>query len=144
MCGNFPKPVVRKILSLASNFSTSIIIGCNSLNNAAALQIQFKMADFQLNVVHRSSSIPQAKSKQVDESSYLYIREIRSQLAIQFYFLAPLGTQGVTFSVRSSNCSFEELQAVSQPSFNSHSVSLHTIGALNTLTRFVKFVALSC
>ena len=63
------------MLSLASDFSTSIIIGCKSLNNTAALQIQFKMADFQLNVVHRSSSIPQAKWKQVDESSYLYIRE---------------------------------------------------------------------
>lgn len=61
VCGNFPKPVVWKMLSLASDFSTSIIIGCNSLNNAAALQIQFKMADFQLNAVHRSSSIPQAK-----------------------------------------------------------------------------------
>ena len=59
--GNFPKPVVWKMLSLASDFSTSIVIGCNSLNNAAALQIQIKMADFQLNVVHRSSSIPQAK-----------------------------------------------------------------------------------
>ena len=36
VCGNFPKPVVRKILSLASDFFTSIIIGCNCLNNAAA------------------------------------------------------------------------------------------------------------
>ena len=43
---NFPKAVVQKILSLAY---------------AAALQFQFKMADFQLNNVHRSSSIPQAK-----------------------------------------------------------------------------------
>ena len=85
VCGNFPKPVVRKILSLASDFSSSIIIGCNSLNNAAALQIQIKMADFQLNFVHRSYSIPQAKLKQVDESSYLYIRALRTLQQPQFY-----------------------------------------------------------
>ena len=75
--GNKTESKIRSYSNQITNFlirqkCKAIIIGCNSLNNAAALQIKFKMADFQLNVVHRSSSIPQAKLKQVDENSYLY------------------------------------------------------------------------
>ena len=49
-----------KWLSLATHIYISTVIGYNSVNNSAVLQLELKMADFPNYLILKSSSIPRA------------------------------------------------------------------------------------